>query len=171
MKKNSSILKLCVTALFIALTYLATALIQIPIPLGYSNLGDSVILLTAFLFSPGIACISGALGASLADLLTGYAIWSIPTLIIKFIIALIACLIMGKTKKKMYSVKTIIAAIASMVFMVAGYVFAGAILYGSVGAGIASAPGLIAEAVINIIVFYFVGTIIEKSGIQKNINF
>lgn len=41
--KNNNTFKICITAVFIALVYIATALIQIPIPLGYANLGDSII--------------------------------------------------------------------------------------------------------------------------------
>jgi len=48
----------CMTAVCMALTCIATMLIQIPIPLGYAHLGDSVILITAYLFGPVV----GALG-------------------------------------------------------------------------------------------------------------
>lgn len=167
--KNNNTFKICITAIFIALVYIATALIQIPIPLGYANLGDSIILLASFLFTPWIACIAGGVGASMADVLTGYPIWAVPTLIIKVGIALIACSIfsIGKKNKSLYSVRTILGAVLSMLFMAAGYTVFGAVLYGSVAAGLSSAPGLLAEGVINIIVFYVIGTILDKAGIRK----
>lgn len=168
MKKNN-VMKTCITAVFIALTYIMTAFIQIPIPLGYANLGDSMILLACFMFGPWVGCIAGGAGASLADVLTGYPIWAPSTIIIKVIIALIACVIFSLRKDgvKLYSVQTFIGSIVSMLFMAFGYTVAGAILYGSIASGLASTPGLLAEGVINIIVFYGIMSVLEKAGIRK----
>ena len=47
-------------------------LIQIPIPLGYAHLGDSVILITAYLFGPVVGALAGGIGSAMADILTGY---------------------------------------------------------------------------------------------------
>ena len=69
MKKNN-VMKTCITAVFIALTYIMTAFIQIPIPLGYANLGDSMILLACFMFGPWVGCIAGGAGAYADDILT-----------------------------------------------------------------------------------------------------
>ena len=54
-----------------ALTCIATMLIQIPIPLGYAHLGDSVILITAYLFGPVVGALAGGIGSAMADILTG----------------------------------------------------------------------------------------------------
>lgn len=54
-----------------------------------------------------------------------------------------------------------------MLFMAFGYTVAGAILYGSIASGLASTPGLLAEGVINIIVFYGIMSVLEKAGIRK----
>lgn len=172
MKQHNSILKFTITALFIALTYIATAFIQIPIPLGYANLGDCIILTCAFFFTPAMACAAGAIGAAMADILTGYAIWAIPTLIIKSLVALSACAIFGLKNKnrKMYSVKTFAGSIVSMIVMTVGYTLFGAVLYGSLASGLASAPGLALEGVVNIIAFFIIGTVLDKSGITKRLN-
>ena len=45
--------------------------------------------------------------------------------------------------------------------MVAGYVVSGIIMEGF-AAGISSAPGLLMKAVVNIIAFYLISTILEK---------
>ena len=76
-----------------ALTCIATMLIQIPIPLGYAHLGDSVILITAYLFGPVVGALAGGIGSAMADILTGYPVWAVPTLLIKTIMPLIACYI------------------------------------------------------------------------------
>jgi len=62
----------CMTAVCMALTCIATMLIQIPIPLGYAHLGDSVILITAYLFGPVVGALAGGIGSAMADILTGY---------------------------------------------------------------------------------------------------
>ncbi len=43
-----TVTQMCITAVFMALTCVATMVVQIPIPLGYAHLGDSVILICAF---------------------------------------------------------------------------------------------------------------------------
>lgn len=170
--KNNKTFKICITAVFIALVYIATAFIQIPIPLGYAHLGNSIILLASLLLTPRIACISGGIGSSMADILTGFPIWAVPTLIIKIGIALIASSIfsLGKKSKSIYSKRTFAGTAASMIFMTAGYTVAGAILYGSVASGLSSAPGLFAEGIVNIIVFYAIGIILDKAGIKRLIS-
>ena len=54
MMKHDKLLKLVLAALFAALTCVATSLISIPIPAtnGYINLGDGMVLLSAFLLGP-----------------------------------------------------------------------------------------------------------------------
>ena len=43
-----NVAQMCVTAVLMALTCVATMVVQIPIPLGYAHLGDSVILISAY---------------------------------------------------------------------------------------------------------------------------
>ena len=51
--------------------------------------------------------------------------------------------------------------------MVFGYTVAGGIMYGSVASGIAQIPGLIAENVVGILLFYIVGSRLFKANISK----
>lgn len=53
--------RIVLTAIFIALVYVATLIIQIPIPgtSGYVNLGDSFILLSGYFFGPITGFIAG----------------------------------------------------------------------------------------------------------------
>ena len=57
----------CMTAVCMALTCIATMLIQIPIPLGYAHLGDSVILITAYLFGPVVGALAGGIGSGVGS--------------------------------------------------------------------------------------------------------
>ena len=78
---------LCLTAVMAAITCIATMVIQIPIPLGYAHLGDAFILLTVLFIGRKSGIWAGGIGSALADLLTGYAYWAIPTFIIKSLMA------------------------------------------------------------------------------------
>lgn len=161
---HNKVLYLCITAIFMALTCLATMIIQIPIPLGYAHLGDSVILIASYLFGPVAGAAAGGIGSALADILTGYPIWAVPTLIIKCIMGLFAGYFFHKGGKRMelFSVKSYVVTIVTLLFMVAGYVVGGAFLYGSTAAGIASAPGLLMKSVVNLFVFYVLTSQLRK---------
>ncbi len=80
------------TVVFTVLVYVATIVIQIyqPVTGGYFNVGESMIYLAALISTPLVAGIAGGVGAALADLSTGYAIFAPGTLVIKFIEGYIA---------------------------------------------------------------------------------
>lgn len=148
-KSNLSVLQLCLTAVFMALICMATMVVQIPIPLGYAHLGDCMILLATYLLGPVAGMIASGIGSAMADILTGYAIWAIPTLLIKGIMPWIAFYFFRKkTKFSPY-----IGAVFCLLFMILGYVVAGCILYGSISTGIMQFPGLALKSVVNFIVF------------------
>ena len=65
-----TVTQMCITAVFMALTCVATMVVQIPIPLGYAHLGDSVILICAFFFGPVVGALAGGIGSAMADILT-----------------------------------------------------------------------------------------------------
>ena len=88
--------KLVVTALLMALTCVATMVIQVPSPMnGYVNLGDCIVLLSGWLLGPVWGFAAGGIGSALADLLSGYAHYIPGTLIIKGLMAVMAALIAG----------------------------------------------------------------------------
>lgn len=158
-RRLTSSTRLCTAALFTALTCMATMLIQIPIPLGYAHLGDSVILIAAYFFGPVIGVPAAGIGSALADLLTGFPVWALPTLLIKTLMPLIACgfFYQKGARKKLFSVRAAAGAVVTLLFMAAGYVLFGGILYASPAAGLASAPGLLLKAAVNLAVFFLMG--------------
>lgn len=172
--KKTDIRLMCITAVFIALTCTATMIIRIPIPLGYAQFGDCVILLATFLFGPFVGAVSGGVGSAMADFLGGYPIWCFPTFLIKSIFPLIMWVSIRKkdpAKKtgtvSTGSIRTFIGVALSMTFMVIGYTLSGALLYGSMAAGLSSAPGLIAEGIANGLAFYALAFLLTKSGAKK----
>ena len=106
----------------------------------------------------------GGIGSALSDLLSGFPQWILPTFIIKGFMALIMAAIARKEDGtyKILSIRTFIGAIAGMLFMVAGYVVAGMLMNGF-AAGLASAPGLLIKSVVNIIAFYIISVVLDKT--------
>jgi len=72
---------------FTVLVYAATIALQVyqPATGGYFNLGESMIYVAAITSGPLVAGVAGGVGASLADLTTGYQIFAPGTLVIKFV--------------------------------------------------------------------------------------
>ncbi len=165
--RSSAASKIALNALCITLVFVGTRVLQFPIPLGYAHLGNAIILLVAVYYGPETGAIAGGLGSALADL-TSFPEWTLPTLIIKTIMGLICALIAGKPKtatvrwRQMRVFMACVAAIAEMVF---GYFVFGSILYGSVATGALQIPGLTAEGVIGIALFYVLGAALEKAKV------
>lgn len=152
---NIPTLQLCLTAVFMALICIATMVVQIPIPLGYAHLGDCMILLATYLLGPISGMIASGIGSAMADLLTGYALWVIPTFLIKGIMPWVAFYFFRRKAK--YS--PYIGAVFCLLFMILGYVIAGCFLYGSIPTGVMQFPGLALKSVVNFIVFLFLQTL------------
>ena len=126
--------KIVFSALFSALTCVATMLIKIPSPMqGYLNLGDCVVLLSAWLLPPVYGFCSAGLGSMLADLFSGYATYAPATFIIKGVMALIAHFGFKLLSKRLKSiVSQIISGAIAEIFMVLGYLAFESCLYGFV---------------------------------------
>lgn len=139
--------ELCVTAVMTALVFLATFVPRIPIPLGYAHLGDAVIFLLALLLGRREALIAACLGSALSDVLGGFFLWAVPTLLIKFVMADIVWRMAGRSSAGM--ARTTAAFLLASLWMAAAYTAFGALLYASAAAGLASAPGLLMEGLVN----------------------
>ncbi|MCR5060068.1 MAG: ECF transporter S component [Saccharofermentans sp.] len=100
-----------------ALVFVATYFIRIPIPNGYLNLGDAVILISTLMLGP-FAAIPAAIGAGLADLISGYSVYVIPTVIIKALMGLTAGRILSHERSV---ARRITGFLLAEMIMVAGY--------------------------------------------------
>lgn len=129
---------LTMTALLAALCCMATMVLVIPSPTGgYMNLGDTIVLLGAYLLGPVYGAAAGGLGAAMADLMAGYALYVPATLLIKALMAFLA----GKLYHAMHKSgrSLILCGILAESVMVIGYWLYDAILLGSL---IGSAAGI-----------------------------
>ena len=103
----------------------------------------------------------------MADLLTGYTQWVLPTLLIKSVMGLVIGYLAWGTEKKLHmaSPRTLLAGVAGITVMVFGYTIAGAILNGSFYTGLLQVPGLTLEGVIGLGAFYALGFVLEKAHV------
>ena len=107
--------------IFTVLVYVATIVIQVyqPSTGGYFNIGESMIYLAALVSTPLVAGVAGGVGAALADLSTGYAIFAPGTLVIKFVEGYVAGYLVRLLRGKhgfLYAV--LAAAVYTAVFLV-----------------------------------------------------
>ena len=137
---------ICLTAVMTALVFLTTFVPRIPIPLGYAHLGDAAIFLLVLLLPRRPAFLAACLGSALSDLLGGFPLWILPTILIKFVMAWIAWKLNGGAVNLL---RTAAAFLLASLWMTVGYTAFGALLYNSLSAGLASAPGLFLEGIVN----------------------
>lgn len=151
------------TALFIALGYAATSILMIPSPTGgYLNLGDTVVLLGAYLLGPLYGAIAGGLGPALADLLGGYAVYVPATLVIKALMALSAALLYRVLRKKNWSL-IVCGAVAETIMVIGYYLFDG-LLAGNLAAGFAGIPSNLAQAAFGLAASTLLAMALRKSS-------
>ncbi len=172
MKKHKSLLTISYTAIFTAVILLATCVIKFSTGLGegYIHFGDSIIYLTACLLPFPYGIIAGALGGALADIVSGFAVWTIPTIIIKSLIALPFSLISRKNSTgKILSTGSVLMTAVSGVITVAGYFIAECILY-SVASATLSLVGNTIQAVSSAIIFIILAKSTDKINLKSKIS-
>ncbi len=131
MEKNNNVSqktrKLTVLAVMTALVFVVTWLVKIPVGVGYLNFGDVVIYMCAYILGGPLTAVAAAVGSSLADIAAGYAIYAIPTLVIKALMGLVAGLIMKRNGAGFY----LLGSVTAGAIMVAGYAAFEYVSYGS----------------------------------------
>lgn len=150
MKTNKQIQQIVLSALGIAIVFVATILIRIPNAMqGYVNMGDGFILLFASILNPGLSFLVGGLGSGLADVTGGYGYYFIFTLITKGLEGFIVAYLLQKNDRPMYRILWYL--IGSM-FMIGGYFIADSIVNQSVWLGLASVWGNLFQAAMGFLV-------------------
>lgn len=160
MKTKYTTNEIVLTALDMALVFVATMFIKIPNPLdGYFNLGDGFLMLFAGMLNPFCAFLVGGLGSALADVAGGYAYYFIWTLLIKgveaFLISELFHQFGPKYKLGYYGLGAIV--------MVVGYFFAKWFLKGSALIALSGVPENILQSVVGIVIAWAAYPIIQKA--------
>ena len=162
----SKIRLLTLTALFAALIFLLTAYLHIPSANGYTHIGDAFVYLAGALLPPGYAAAAGAIGAALADLMTGYAFWASASVFIK---ALTACLFTAKASK-ILNWRNLLALVPSFVLCVGGYYLYEALWMQNFVALLAGIPGYCTQVVLSSIVYAAVGGALDHLNIKSRLH-
>ena len=156
---------LVTSALLAAIICLVTGyILHIPTPNGgYAHIGDTFIYLAAVLLPKPYAALAAAVGAGMADVLTGAANWAFATIIIKPILVLF----FTNKSDKIINVRNVFAAIIAGIVGTVLYMVAEGIMYGSFVAAFAlSLVGLI-QPIGSFIVFIVLGLVFDKIKIKE----
>lgn len=162
MKKTTK--NICFAAMFAAMIFGLTML-HVPIGAGgYIHVGDAVIYVTAMLMGGPWAFISAAIGAACADIVSGFAVYAVPSAIIKILIA-VPFVLISKKQSKLLSVRSAIFTIISGVITVLGYFAADLILYRE--GAIADLPANIIQAAGSAVAFIVLAFALDRAGIKQ----
>lgn len=155
---------LTVTALFIALTYVFTAFINVRLPIaangGLIHLGNVPLFLCAILFGKKSGAIAGGIGMGLFDLLSGWTAWAPFTFVTVGLMGFAVGAITGKHHGFAWNALSFAVAAA---IKVVGYYIAEAILYGNLIAPAASVPGNLVQVGIAAVIVLIIAEPLQKA--------
>ena len=162
-KTHEHLKNVLLTALFASMIYVVTAFLKIPTYQGYIHIGDGMMYLAAAILPRPYAIAAAAIGGGLADYLSGFAVWVLPTVIIKSAEASLF------TSKKTHTVnkRNITAVVLSSVVCIAGYYLAEGLIYGNFISALAGIPTNLIQAVGSAVLFMFLGMSLDKTGFRK----
>ncbi len=163
---NSRTKNIVMAALFASLVCVATMIIKIPSPLkGYINLGDCIVLLCGWMLSPMYGFLAAGIGSALADVFSGYVLYSPATFVIKGLMALIAFyLFKAMDKKALNLVSRGVSGLTAEITMILGYFLFEGVLYGF-GPSLVNIPPNAVQGVAGLII----GTILIKVFEKRNV--
>ncbi|MCM1495773.1 MAG: ECF transporter S component [Bacteroides sp.] len=158
-----------ITGLFIALTLIFTACVNVKLPFGYGgliHLGNIPLFLAAMLYGKRTGFLAGAFGMAIFDIMSSWTIYAPCTFLTCGLMGLVVGLIVEK--KKAFGWK-IVAVVAALVIKLAGYYIFEAIFYHSFVEPLASFPGntlqIILAAIPALILVVPLEKILNKAGL------
>jgi len=168
MNQSQKIRNLCETALFIAIVFIGVFIIKFPGPFGYAHLGDSMIFLSVLMLGGRRGAVAGGIGAALADVVGGYTIWAVPTLICKAAMALVMGLMIkhhafGLKGRVLWIVSALVGGLTQGV----AYEFFWYVLFGK-AAAIAAIPGLAFQAIAGIVIAFAISEALQKTALKRH---
>lgn len=144
MQKRWTVQQMTLCGVMAAVVFVMTYVPKLPVPItgGYVHLGDGAIFLSVMLLGP-LGVVSAATGSMLSDLVGGYMVYVLPTLVIKGLVAWTAWYFYRAGKP----MRNLLAFALAEAVMVAGYY-----LFECVVAGVAAATAAILPNVVQGIV-------------------
>lgn len=171
MERNSNVKSIAETGIFMAIVFIGVYFIKIPSPGGYAHIGDSMIFLTVLFLGTKRGAIASGVGAAIADILGGYMVWVIPTLVFKGVMAyvmgtLITKKAFGLHGRALWIVSAIIGGIAQSI----GYTIVRAFVYGPAIA-VASIAGLAFQVISGVIIALVLSEALRKTALKDKFAF
>ena len=165
---TNKLIPLVLSALFAAMITVMTAfLFHIPIGVngGYLHFGDALIYLAASLLPTPYACAAAAVGAGLADIVSGAPVWAPFTLVIK------ACIVLLFTAKreKLLNKRNVLALIGAWPVTCAGYYVAEAIITGNWVVPAAGLPANTIQAAGSAVLFVLIALALDKMHLKNRL--
>ena len=178
-EKSDNTLIFVTTAMMTAMVMIATTFFKIPNAMGYIHLGDGFVLLAAIILPKKYACFAGGVGAGLADIYGGYAVWAPWTLAIKIVMVLIVQLFFDFLTKRASNGKHIakiagipfaelFAYVLAVLWTVSGYYVAQGFISGNWIAPVADVPGNVLQAAVGSIITILVSVTLEKTSLGRS---
>lgn len=167
---NSKLKDMVISALLIALVFVATRFINIRLPIavngGLVHLGNAMLFVAAIVFGGKKGAIAGAFGMGLFDLLSEWAIWAPATFIIRGIMGyIIGTMANSKDRNGKKILWNIVGIVLAAIWMVMGYYVAEGILYGNWIAPLTSIPGNITQLIIGAIIGIPLAAALKKTKV------
>lgn len=177
--RSDKTLILVTTAMMTAMVMIATTFFKIPNAMGYVHLGDGFVLLAAIILPKRYACFAGGVGAGLADIYGGYAVWAPWTFVIKIAMVLIVQLffdiLIKRASNENHAAKLagipfaeLFAYVLAVLWTAAAYYVAQGFIYGNWAAPIADVPGNLLQASVGAAVAITVSVALSKTALGKN---
>ena len=178
-EKNDNTLIFVTTAMMTAMIMIATTFFKVPNAMGYIHLGDGFVLLAAIILPKKYACFAGGVGAGLADIYGGYAVWAPWTLVIKIVMVLIVQLFFDFLMKRASNGKHIakiagipfaelFAYVLAVLWTVSGYYVAQGFISGNWAAPIADVPGNVLQAAVGSVIAILVSVTLGKTSLGRS---
>ena len=164
-KAHSQAKQIALDAMFVALTLVFTAFVNIQIPSfggagGLIHLGNVPLFIAAMIYGKRTGCLAGALGMGLFDILSGWAAWAPCTII--------TCGLMGFVvgaicKNKKTIVTKLVAVIAALAIKLIGYfIFESFIMGNGAAAAVKTVPGNIIQVTVAAIIVFIIINPLER---------
>lgn len=164
--RSPRIQRLCQTAVFAAVIYVFTAYLHVPSFNGYTHVGDGFLYLAASTLPMGYAAAAGAVGAGLADLLSGYSIWAPATLVIK---ALTACFFSCKAPTFLCR-RNYLALIPAWLLCIGGYyLYESVVITGNFITPAAGITGYITQVTLSSLLYVALGKALDRGSLKQRL--
>ena len=161
--KNQKTKYLCLASLMAAIIFIFTQFFHIPSHNGYIHIGDAFVYLAGALLPWPYAMGAGAVGAALADCLSGYAMWAPASILIKAMTAL--CF--TAKQETILCRRNLLALIPAFLLCAGGYYGYEAMLIGNAVVPLAGIPGSAIQVLASAATFVLLSTVLDKIRFKR----